>query len=109
MRLLMEFIPNARPGTEDDIELCRKVLRKLHDLNVLHNDINKYNFLITKSRKALLCDFETCEISTDIEAFKNEEENLVTILGDDFRDSDDDWSDYGQERLGDMCVTDYRI
>ena len=109
MGLLVEYVPHVRPAIGDDIELCREVLRKLHGLAILHNDLNKYNFLILETPKVFLCDFETCDISADEEAFKREEESLVTILEENFRDSYDDWSYYGQERLKDMCLTDYRI
>jgi len=37
---------------------CRKVLRNLHKLGVLHGDVNNHNFLVIGDH-ALLIDFES--------------------------------------------------
>jgi RIO-like serine/threonine protein kinase len=104
----LEYVP-ARPGVPADFDVCLDVLRKLHQLKIVLNDINKHNFLVVDGGKALICDFADCLVDADDETLKVEEDGLVDNLADDFGDSDDDWSDFGQQRLKEMLDSEYRI
>jgi predicted Ser/Thr protein kinase len=57
---LMERIPAGRHAGPQDLEACQKTLSRLHDLGILHGDINRFNFLICQS-KAVLIDFDTAQ------------------------------------------------
>ncbi|KAL8799108.1 MAG: hypothetical protein Q9182_006142 [Xanthomendoza sp. 2 TL-2023] len=54
-----------------DLARCEDAVRKLHSLDILHGDLNRYNFLIGKDRVVLI-DFETSFKSRD-KASKTEE------------------------------------
>lgn len=105
--ILLEYVP-ARPGTPADFDVCLDVLRKLHDLKIVLKDINKHNFLVDGAR-ALICDFADCLANADDETLKVEEDALMENLADDFGDDDDNWSDFGQQRLKEMSNNEYRI
>ncbi|KAL4985107.1 alpha-galactosidase A precursor [Aspergillus falconensis] len=78
---LMEYITNARHAGAQDIETCREVLCRLHDLGVRHGDTNRFNFLIRDS-KATLIDFDTAQKCDDQDMLQQELENLTTCLED---------------------------
>lgn len=78
---LMEMIANARHATEDDLGLCQKTLAKLHQLGIVHGDVNKHNFLIGDGH-ATLIDFECARKSEDKRAFKEEMRSLLEQLSD---------------------------
>ncbi len=54
----------------------------MHDLGIVHGDLNKHNFLITESG-AVLIDFETAKKSGDGEVMKKEFEGLEVQLLDE--------------------------
>lgn len=68
---LIEYIPDARHAGPDDLEACKEVLGRLHELGILHGDINRHNFLI-KEGKAVLIDFDTARKVTDPEILVKE-------------------------------------
>ncbi|KAL5365164.1 glycoside hydrolase superfamily [Aspergillus floccosus] len=43
---LMEYIPNARHASAQDITICKDVLSQLHELGIRHCDINRFNFIV---------------------------------------------------------------
>jgi tRNA A-37 threonylcarbamoyl transferase component Bud32 len=77
----MEYITNARHASAQDIETCREVLCRLHDLGIRHGDTNRFNFLIRDS-KATLIDFYTAQKCDDQDMLQQELENLTTCLED---------------------------
>lgn len=62
-----------------DLPACQEVVRRLHRLGILHGDLNRNNFLISKD-KAILIDFETAQKSNDERAMEAEMEGLVKQL-----------------------------
>lgn len=79
--LLIERITNARHAGIQDIEVCRQVLSRLHDLQVRHGDTNRFNFLIRDS-KAILIDFDTSWKCDDRDMLLQELEDLPVSLQD---------------------------
>ncbi|KAJ5512457.1 hypothetical protein N7463_002009 [Penicillium fimorum] len=55
---LVEQIANARFAGPQDLDICQKILTRLHDSGIKHNDVNRLSFLIRNS-KARLIDFDT--------------------------------------------------
>ena len=110
MGILLEYI-SARSGlSSNNLKVCLNALRKLHELKILLNDTNKFNFLVSiDGQRALICDFANCKLDVDDERLECELDDLVKSLEDDYSMSDDDWSDFGQERLKSMSASDYRI
>ncbi|KAF9882594.1 hypothetical protein FE257_006223 [Aspergillus nanangensis] len=79
--LLMEYIPNARHAGAQDVQTCREVLSRLHDLGVQHGDTNRFNFLIRDSN-ATLIDFDTAQKCDDPNVLLQELQNLSACLED---------------------------
>ena len=44
--LVLERIKGARHAGLDDLEVCQETLTRLHQLGLLHGDVNRHNFLI---------------------------------------------------------------
>ncbi|KAJ5718498.1 alpha-galactosidase A precursor [Penicillium malachiteum] len=82
--LLMERITDARHAGTQDLEACREVLSRLHDLGVRHGDTNRFNFLVPDS-KATLIDFDTAQKCDDRNLLRQEFENLTGCLKDPSR------------------------
>ena len=99
--MLLEYIYDARNATVDDLEGCARVLQRLHQLRICHNDINLYNFLVRQSsHTVLMCDFETCEIDAGDEKLFTEQSQLTKSLEKDFRAGEEAWNLYARDRLG---------
>ena len=67
---VMERITPSRHATPKDLVSCRKELRRLHRLHIMHGDLNKYNFLV-RGEDATLIDLENarpCENHKELEA-----------------------------------------
>jgi hypothetical protein len=106
MGILLEYIP-AWPGLSSDLKVCLKTMQLLHKFTILLNDTNKFNFLVSNDgQRALVCDFPDSTLDAH---YESEEEDLVKSLEADYGESDDDGSDFGQERLKSMSATEYRI
>jgi len=88
--------------------VCLDVIRRLHKVNVLHKDVNRYNFMV-RDGCCWMCDFEDSEIDVSDKRLEKEEESLITTLQDDFREDEDDWSSYGQQRLAQERPGEYRL
>jgi hypothetical protein len=108
MGVLLEYIPK-RPASITDLGACLNALQKLHTLDILLNDTNKFNFLAKDdSPEVLVCDFENCILGVDLDKFKAEIDGLENSLGED-ESLEDGWEDFGKERLKTMQSSDYRI
>ncbi|KAJ9301216.1 hypothetical protein DTO271G3_1351 [Paecilomyces variotii] len=79
---LMERITNARHAGPNDLAACQETLRRLHQLGILHGDINRFNFLIRGST-AVLIDFESARKCDDQDALCEEFDSLPRFLGDE--------------------------
>lgn len=56
----------------DDLPACRKTLENFHLMNMVHGDVNRYNFIVDRSKKPVhvrLVDFEHAEPSEGSKAF----------------------------------------
>jgi hypothetical protein len=107
MGILLEYISDTQSGSLEDLDICQKVVRRLHKVNVLHNDINMYNFLLRDGR-CWMCDFEDCEMNVTDDRLEKEERNLEMTLQDNFRENED-WSGYGLERVARQMPGEYRL
>ena len=80
----MDHAGDARHATPADLEPCSQALAKLHQLGILHGDINKYNILVTSDGVTLI-DFCTARKCDDASAFDKEMQNLEVRLRSDSR------------------------
>lgn len=81
--LVIEYIKDARHAGPDDVEACKSVLRKLHQLGLLHGDVNRHNFLVREAdgrKTATIIDFESASDCTDDAAFEEEIDRLREML-----------------------------
>ncbi|EAW10802.1 uncharacterized protein ACLA_052750 [Aspergillus clavatus NRRL 1] len=81
---LMERFTNARHAGLSELTACQQTLCRLHQLGILHGDINRFNFLIRGS-KAVLIDFDTARKCDDQDALRKELETLPAYLQDTSR------------------------
>ncbi|RBR20694.1 uncharacterized protein FIESC28_05211 [Fusarium coffeatum] len=79
---LVEEVRGARTAEPEDLAACQHSLRKLHDLGILHGDINKHNFLIGADGEAVLVDFETAHKCSDPELLDEEYRHVKERLED---------------------------
>lgn len=75
---LIEYV-EGHQATISDLPACETVVRRLHELGVLHGDLNKHNFLISE-RGTILIDFETAWQSENTKAMEREVEGLKEQL-----------------------------
>jgi hypothetical protein len=106
MGILLEYVA-ARPACISDLERCLEVLKRLHELGVLMNDTNRFNFLVTGGERVLICDFSNSQLAADMADLKREEDDLPRTLLDDYYD-DNEWDD-GKDRIDSIPASDYRI
>ncbi|KAL8671642.1 MAG: hypothetical protein Q9168_003869 [Polycauliona sp. 1 TL-2023] len=78
--LLQKF--DARHAGAQDLDRCEDIVRKLHSLDIVHGDLNHYNFLANENR-VLLIDFETSVKSRDEDQKAKELRDLRKQLLDD--------------------------
>ena len=46
-------------ASADDLTGCSNALRRLHEIGMIHGDVNRYNFVVDRqSRRASMVDFE---------------------------------------------------
>jgi tRNA A-37 threonylcarbamoyl transferase component Bud32 len=55
--LLLEKLENRRAAAICDLHNCEEVLERFHDLDLLHGDVNRHNFLVNDDGVRLI-DFE---------------------------------------------------
>jgi tRNA A-37 threonylcarbamoyl transferase component Bud32 len=78
---LIEHITNAQHACLSDIAACQLTLGRLHQLSIMHGDINQFNFLIHGS-KAVLINFNTARKYNDQDTLHKEFETLPSHLQD---------------------------
>jgi serine/threonine protein kinase len=78
---LMEKVTGARHATIDNLAACSNTLESLHQLDIVHGDINKHNFLIN-GRGVTMIDFETARKGDNQRSFEAEMESLAESLSD---------------------------
>lgn len=78
---VVEHVAGARHASSADHAACKEVLSRLHQLGIVHGDINKHNFLIVGNR-ATLVDFDGAHRTTDKRALETEMQLLETQLAD---------------------------
>lgn len=57
MDLLLEKLEDRRNAGIDDLPDCERALERLHNLGVLHGEVNRHNFLVANDGVKLI-DFE---------------------------------------------------
>ena len=77
---LLEKIEGRHANT-DDLEICRRAVQRLHDLGIVHGDLNRHNFLVRKS-EAVLIDFENARKTDDVEEMRKEMAGIEQQLRD---------------------------
>jgi 3-deoxy-D-manno-octulosonic-acid transferase len=65
------------PLGDDEWRALGLAIRRLHDRQVIHSDLNCHNLLLDESRQAWIVDFDKCEVRTG-ETWK--EQNLARLL-----------------------------
>lgn len=81
---LIAKVEDCRCATKmEDLEACRAVLSRLHDLGIKHGDTNKHNFLMRGDGKAVLIDFVTATRCENREAMDDELRMLEEQLKDE--------------------------
>lgn len=79
---MLEKVEGRREGI-DDLEICQRVLQRLHNLGVLHGDVNRHNFIITPDHETVLTDFEKAVINADAKSLKKEMSSLAEQLSEE--------------------------
>ncbi|KAK2486026.1 hypothetical protein H9L39_04006 [Fusarium oxysporum f. sp. albedinis] len=79
--LLEKF--QGRHAGKEDLEACQNVLSQLHDLGILHGDVNRYNFIIGTDGKAVLIDFEKARENASVEEKEAEMKTLPQQLAEE--------------------------
>ncbi|KAG1896481.1 uncharacterized protein F5891DRAFT_1054107 [Suillus fuscotomentosus] len=67
---------HGRPAGPEDLQGCRNVLQRLHGLNIIHGDPNKYNFVVASDGTVTLIDFENAMLCRSAE---QKDEELATL------------------------------
>lgn len=81
MGFLLEKV-DGRSASIQDLEACQAVLQKFHGLGLVHGDVNRYNFLITKDGVKLI-DFERIVERVGADAQAKELSGLEAELTDE--------------------------
>lgn len=81
MGFLLEKI-EGRCASFQDLSICKTALGKLHELGLIHGDVNRYNFLVTEEGEKLL-DFECLLENAGPSSMCKELENLRAELVDE--------------------------
>lgn len=66
----------GREANIKDLSSCQSTLQRLHDIDILHGDANRYNFII-QDDKAQLIDFEKSQICHGSTAYMQTEMDSV--------------------------------
>ncbi|KAF2274532.1 uncharacterized protein EI97DRAFT_495292 [Westerdykella ornata] len=78
MGFLIEKL-EGRSASFQDLSICETALGKLHELGLVHGDVNRYNFLITEEGVKLL-DFECLQENASPESMRRELNNVRAEL-----------------------------
>lgn len=68
----------------DDLSACREALENFHRMNMVHGDVNRYNFILDRSKDPVhvrLVDFEHAEPYEESNALE-ELQSLLSELGE---------------------------
>lgn len=87
--ILLEQVTGSHPEPEH-FERCKEALQGLHELKIMHGDINKYN-MIASSRGLKFIDFENSKMHCDRTELEKEMSNMKIKLGDE-SDEGKPWS-----------------
>ncbi|KAJ4269817.1 hypothetical protein NW762_001486 [Fusarium torreyae] len=79
---LLEKVEGRRAGI-DDLDICQRALQFLHNLDVLHGDVNRHNFIIVPGREAVLIDFEKAVMEADAKSLAKEMSSLREQLSEE--------------------------
>ncbi|KAG6046282.1 hypothetical protein E4U39_001488 [Claviceps sp. Clav50 group G5] len=61
---ITEWLSGARSAEPRDLDDCKKVLDRLHQLGIKHGDTNKSNFLVREGHEVALIDFEVSSLDS---------------------------------------------
>lgn len=79
---LLEKVEGTAASIED-LPKCKQVLGQLHDMSVIHGDVNRYNFIVDRSSGHVrMIDFERTKPFDDEQA-RLELESLTSKLVED--------------------------
>lgn len=81
MGLLLEKIEGC-PASFQDLSICEAALEKLHELGLVHGDVNRYNFLVTEGGVKLV-DFESLLENASPESMRKELDNIRVELAEE--------------------------
>ncbi|PYH42451.1 alpha-galactosidase A [Aspergillus saccharolyticus JOP 1030-1] len=69
----------GREASIEDLPLCQSVLKRLHDVGILHGDANKYNFIVHGDTVHLidfesskLCDVASASMHAELESLREQ-------------------------------------
>ncbi|KAK4615397.1 hypothetical protein CLAFUR4_09790 [Fulvia fulva] len=78
---VLEHIAGAHHASPTDHAACKQVLSELHQLGIVHGDVNKHNFLAVDNR-AVLIDFDGAYRTQDKQAFEKQMQSLEMQLAE---------------------------
>lgn len=78
---IMENITGARHATPNDLAICQEKVSSLHQVGILHGDVNKFNFLI-RGKHAMILDFDSARKCDDAVEFEKELQCLAEQFSD---------------------------
>jgi predicted Ser/Thr protein kinase len=82
MGILLERL-DGEFASADDLPGCSNALRRLHEIGMVHGDVNRYNFIVDKKRRQVsMVDFEHAAALDEVTA-KKELQSLVSELKED--------------------------
>jgi tRNA A-37 threonylcarbamoyl transferase component Bud32 len=62
--ILLECITGAQHAGAEDVEICARVLSRLHRVGIRHGDTTRFNFLV-RGETAVYIDFDTARKCDD--------------------------------------------
>ncbi|KAF3057254.1 hypothetical protein GL218_06184 [Daldinia childiae] len=77
---VLEFITKSRLAEPRDLTICQKVLARLHNLGIKHDNIRKDNFLVLGG-KAFLIGFKVSYLCDEKKELELEYDNLQELFG----------------------------
>lgn len=74
----------GRHANAQDLKACRQAVQKLHDIGIIHGDMNRHNFLVSVVG-VVVVDFENAHKTDDEEEMKQEVMDVEQQLKDTAR------------------------
>lgn len=87
-----EEVEGARHATVEDLRVCEEAVLEMHDADVIHNDLNKFNLLVAADGKRKMIDFEISELGDDTyseEQWTSKKEREYESVGQALEDTDE--------------------